>query len=92
MAKYNLNVNGYPNPYAWNFQQYKDYETKNNVVSTSQFRHYCDTLGGSSGPVHVRVVWPDGSAEEWPELPVDRWTTLKQAGPGGTRPAQSTGQ
>lgn len=59
LTGYNLNVNGYPNPYAWNFQMYKDYETKNNVVSTSQFQHYCDTLGGSSGSCCYVIL--DGS-------------------------------
>jgi enediyne biosynthesis protein E4 len=35
-------------------------------------------LGGSTEPVAVRVQWPDGKMEEWGNLPVDRWTTLKQ--------------
>ena len=34
--------------------------------------------GGSAGPVRVRVVWPDGRAEEWPDVPADRYTTLRQ--------------
>lgn len=59
LTGYNLNVNGYPNPYQWNFQQYKDYETKNNEVFTSQFRHYCDSLGGSSGSCCYVIL--DGS-------------------------------
>jgi hypothetical protein len=33
-------------------------------------------LGGSSGPVLVRVVWPDGTQEEWKDVAVDRYTTL----------------
>jgi hypothetical protein len=35
-------------------------------------------LGPSSEPVTVRVQWPDGKAEEWATLAVDRWTTLQQ--------------
>jgi hypothetical protein len=35
-------------------------------------------LGASSDPVRVRVLWPDGRAEEWTDLPVDRWTTLEK--------------
>ena len=35
-------------------------------------------LGTSADPVTVRVQWPDGKTEEWPNLPVDRWTTLRQ--------------
>jgi hypothetical protein len=35
-------------------------------------------LGGSSGPVLVRVVWPDGRAEEWPDVGIDRYTTLEE--------------
>jgi hypothetical protein len=34
-------------------------------------------LGESADPPRVRVVWPDGSVEEWPELAIDRWTTLR---------------
>jgi hypothetical protein len=26
----------------------------------------------------VRIVWPDGRAEEWNDVPVDRYTTLKE--------------
>jgi hypothetical protein len=33
-------------------------------------------LGGSSGPVLVRVVWPDGTSEEWKDIAIDRYTTL----------------
>ncbi len=33
-------------------------------------------LGGSSGPVLVRVVWPDGTTEEWKDIAFDRYTTL----------------
>ena len=39
-------------------------------------------LGDSPGPVHVRVVWPDGGVDEWNDVPVGRYTTLT---PGGGR-------
>jgi hypothetical protein len=35
-------------------------------------------LGSTSRVEAVRVHWPDGSVEEWKEMPVDRYTTLKQ--------------
>ena len=35
-------------------------------------------LGDSNGPPKVRVVWPDGRAESWTGVGVDRYTTLKQ--------------
>jgi hypothetical protein len=35
-------------------------------------------LGASTEAPRVRVQWPDGRAEEWSDMPVDRWTTLKQ--------------
>jgi hypothetical protein len=35
-------------------------------------------LGDSAGPVRVRVTWPDGKNEEWADVPIDRWMTLKQ--------------
>jgi hypothetical protein len=38
-------------------------------------------LGSQSpAPLRVRVQWPDGRAEEWTQLPADRWTTLRQGG------------
>jgi hypothetical protein len=33
-------------------------------------------LGQSSKPPRVRVIWPGGATEEWPDVPVDRYTTL----------------
>ena len=30
----------------------------------------------STGPVNVRVIWPDGRAEEWARVEIDRYTTL----------------
>jgi hypothetical protein len=35
-------------------------------------------LGDSSKIDKVRVEWPDGTAEEWTDVPVDRYTTLKE--------------
>ena len=35
-------------------------------------------LGDSAGPVRVRVTWPNGKNEEWADVPIDRWMTLKQ--------------
>jgi hypothetical protein len=39
-------------------------------------------LGALSGPVRVRVVWPNGRVEEWRDVPIDRYTTLTE-GSGG---------
>ena len=35
-------------------------------------------LGTSAKPVRVRVVWPDGKTEEWNDVPLNRYTTLKE--------------
>jgi hypothetical protein len=35
-------------------------------------------LGSATDPPRVRVQWPDGRSEEWADLPIDRYTTLKQ--------------
>jgi hypothetical protein len=35
-------------------------------------------LGDSTEPPRVRVRWPNGTTEEWSEVPIDRWTTLKE--------------
>ena len=35
-------------------------------------------LGESATPVRVQAVWPDGRHEEWSDVTVDTWTTLKQ--------------
>ena len=35
-------------------------------------------LGASAEPPRVRVLWPSGRIEEWPEVPIDRWTTLQE--------------
>jgi enediyne biosynthesis protein E4 len=35
-------------------------------------------LGGPSAAPRVQVKWPDGRAEEWWTVPVDRWSTLRQ--------------
>jgi len=33
-------------------------------------------FGGTTEPPRVRVTWPDGSVEEWRDVPIDRYTTL----------------
>jgi hypothetical protein len=35
-------------------------------------------LGDITDAPRVRVQWPDGRMEEWPQVPIDRWTTLEQ--------------
>jgi hypothetical protein len=35
-------------------------------------------LGSTTGPVKLRVTWPDGRAGEWPSIATDRWTTLAE--------------
>ena len=35
-------------------------------------------LGESTEIPSLRVRWPDGRSEQWPELPIDRCTTLRQ--------------
>ncbi|MCP3978029.1 MAG: CRTAC1 family protein [bacterium] len=35
-------------------------------------------LGDSGSPVTVRVEWPDGGTEEWVEVEIDRWITLRR--------------
>jgi hypothetical protein len=35
-------------------------------------------LGSSAERPTVRVRWPDGRVEEWGEVAIDRWTTLRQ--------------
>jgi hypothetical protein len=35
-------------------------------------------LGDAKSISKVRVEWPGGNAEEWTDVPVDRYTTLKQ--------------
>ncbi len=35
-------------------------------------------LGTDSAPVTVRVEWPHGRAEEWRNVGLDRWVTLKE--------------
>jgi hypothetical protein len=37
-------------------------------------------LGQSTVAPRVRVHWVDGRVEEWPEVPIDRCTTLQQGG------------
>ena len=35
-------------------------------------------LGRSAAAPRVRVIWPGGRVEEWTDVPVDRYTTLKE--------------
>jgi hypothetical protein len=35
-------------------------------------------LGDSTEPPTVRVTWPDGRMDEWPNVPIDRYTTLTE--------------
>ena len=35
-------------------------------------------LADETTPPRVRVTWPDGSVEEWRDLPIDQYTTVIQ--------------
>jgi predicted nucleotidyltransferase len=35
-------------------------------------------LGDAAGHARVRVTWPSGRVDEWPRVPIDRWTTLHE--------------
>jgi hypothetical protein len=35
-------------------------------------------LGDTTRIDKVGVEWPDGTAEEWTDVPVDRYTTLRE--------------
>jgi hypothetical protein len=35
-------------------------------------------LGDTAQAVSVRVTWPDGRNEEWKNMPIDRYSTLKE--------------
>jgi hypothetical protein len=35
-------------------------------------------LGAEAGAVGVRVHWPDGQVEQWRDVAVDRWLTIRQ--------------
>jgi hypothetical protein len=35
-------------------------------------------LGDSTEAPAVRVTWPDGLTEEWPNVAIDRYTTLTE--------------
>jgi hypothetical protein len=41
-------------------------------------------LGQTAKPPRVRVVWPGGRVEEWADVPINRYTTLKE-GSGTTK-------
>ena len=49
-------------------------------------------LGPNAGSPRVRVTWPDGTREDYPRVPIDRWSTLTQGEgepavpPAGERP------
>lgn len=36
-------------------------------------------LGDSTEAPRIRVRWPSGRVQEWPNVPIDRWTTLREA-------------
>jgi enediyne biosynthesis protein E4 len=42
-------------------------------------------LGQASRVEIVRVRWPDGSTEEWKNLPVNRYSILRQGASKGKR-------
>jgi enediyne biosynthesis protein E4 len=46
-------------------------------------------LGSSATPVRVRVAWPDGRAEEFADVPIDRYATVRQG--TGTAVAAGSG-
>ena len=35
-------------------------------------------LGDSAERATIRVTWPDGRTEQWPDVAADRWTTLQE--------------
>ena len=35
-------------------------------------------LGTTTDPLRVRVLWPDGSSEEFADIPINRWTTVTE--------------
>ena len=35
-------------------------------------------LGDSADRPDLRVRWPNGRVEEWPQVPIDAWTTLRE--------------
>jgi hypothetical protein len=37
-------------------------------------------LGDAFGVTRMRVTWPDGATEEQSDVPIDRWTTIRQGG------------
>jgi hypothetical protein len=46
-------------------------------------------LGPDAGSPRVSVTWPDGTREDYPGVPIDRWSTLRQ---GGGQPAAQAGE
>ena len=44
-------------------------------------------LGAAADPPDVEVQWVGGQVERWTDVPVRRWTTLREGeGPGSTSP------
>ena len=37
-------------------------------------------LGDATGVARIRIIWPNGAAEERSDVPIDRWTTISQGG------------
>ena len=35
-------------------------------------------LGPAAAAPRVRVIWPGGLVEEWTDVPIDRYTTLRE--------------
>ena len=35
-------------------------------------------LGDATAVSRIRITWPDGTAEERSDVPIDRWTTIRQ--------------
>ncbi|CAN5214010.1 hypothetical protein BH24PSE2_BH24PSE2_02530 [soil metagenome] len=58
-------------------QQWRRVRTDGSYASASDPRILFG-LGETRKPQSVRVVWPDGSIEEWPSLATGRYHTLKQ--------------
>jgi hypothetical protein len=46
-------------------------------------------LGPSAAAPRIRVIWPSGRVEEWSDVPVDRYTTLREG--AGQRTSSTAG-
>lgn len=49
LEKWDLNSLSYPRPYVDGIKQYHDFETQNQIVAASRFRHYHDSRAESRG-------------------------------------------